>query len=182
MKKLQTLQPSLAKQLAKFVNSRQDQIYDKIVQYFTNNPNPDDFDIHEYAEQLGLSPQELEGYIYSMLTSFIRCLGKHNEVDDSLFIQDQLEMGIKEELEHTDSPYIAKLIAKDHLSQDPLYYSHHKLEESAINEPYPEIKDKNKIKEAIKCFREAYINIPDKHMRAQLQKMIDVLQVQLKTA
>jgi hypothetical protein len=50
-------------------------------------------------------------------------IGKHNNVPDSKFDPNQLTMGIKIELEHTDNKRIAKAIAKDHLSEDPKYYS-----------------------------------------------------------
>jgi len=33
-------------------------------------------------------------------------------------------MGIKEEMEHTDDPKEAEKIAKDHLREDPKYYTH----------------------------------------------------------
>lgn len=37
--------------------------------------------------------------------------------------RNQLEMGIKIEMEHTDDPNIAKKIALDHLAEIPDYYS-----------------------------------------------------------
>jgi len=36
----------------------------------------------------------------------------------------QVKMGIKEEMEHTDDPKEAEKIAKDHLREDPKYYTH----------------------------------------------------------
>jgi len=36
---------------------------------------------------------------------------------------DELSMGIKHELEHTDDPNISKIIATQHLQDDPNYYS-----------------------------------------------------------
>lgn len=46
---------------------------------------------------------------------------KHNvDVKD---LEHQLEMGIKVETEHTDNKHIAKIIAMDHLFEDPKYYS-----------------------------------------------------------
>ena len=36
---------------------------------------------------------------------------------------EQLKMGIKEEMEHTGDPKVAKEIALDHLSKTPNYYS-----------------------------------------------------------
>ena len=42
---------------------------------------------------------------------------------DSYFDPDQLEMGIKVEMEHTTDPELAREIAKDHLTEDPKYYT-----------------------------------------------------------
>ena len=44
---------------------------------------------------------------------------KEQEVD-----QEELEMGLEIEMEHTADPEIAKEIALDHLSEDPYYYTH----------------------------------------------------------
>lgn len=41
---------------------------------------------------------------------------------DSDFDAQQLEIGIKHEMEHTKDRKIAKEIAKDHLTEDPNYY------------------------------------------------------------
>lgn len=61
-------------------------------------------------------------------------VGKHNGVPDSEFDPKELEMGIKVEMEHTDDPFIAKCIAKDHLSEPGLsdYYTRlKKMEEDS---------------------------------------------------
>jgi hypothetical protein len=42
---------------------------------------------------------------------------------DSDFDAQQLASGIKTELEHTQDRSVAKEIAKDHLTEDPNYYS-----------------------------------------------------------
>lgn len=42
---------------------------------------------------------------------------------DSAFDQAQLKMGIETELEHTDDREMAREIAKDHLKEDPKYYT-----------------------------------------------------------
>ncbi len=60
--------------------------------------------------------------IYDMLGDLLRNIGKHNDVPDDKFDKKQLRLGIKEEMEHTKDPLVAKMIAKDHLSQDPDYY------------------------------------------------------------
>ena len=50
-------------------------------------------------------------------------IGKHNDVPDSEFNPNELVMGISSEMEHTNSPLLAKCIAKDHLSEIPDYYT-----------------------------------------------------------
>jgi hypothetical protein len=39
------------------------------------------------------------------------------------FEPDELEMGIEVEMEHTDDPDIAEQIARDHLAENPNYYT-----------------------------------------------------------
>ncbi len=51
-------------------------------------------------------------------------LVKINEFDD------QLRMGIEVEKEHTDDPEVAEKIARDHLVEDPEYYT--KLKEAGL--------------------------------------------------
>jgi hypothetical protein len=48
--------------------------------------------------------------------------GTGDNKPDSDFNSQQLEIGIKHEMEHTKNRKIAKEIAKDHLSEDPNYY------------------------------------------------------------
>jgi hypothetical protein len=43
---------------------------------------------------------------------------------DTDYDPDQLATGIKVEMEHTDDPEVAKVIAKTQLDEDPKYYSH----------------------------------------------------------
>lgn len=49
--------------------------------------------------------------------------GKGDNKPDSDFDPKELKKGIKHELEHTKNRKIAKEIAKDHLSEDPNYYT-----------------------------------------------------------
>jgi len=51
-------------------------------------------------------------------------IGKHNQIPDDQFDKNELEMGIKVELEHTDNPEFAKSIAKDHLAECSRYYTY----------------------------------------------------------
>lgn len=53
---------------------------------------------------------------------------------DSAFNKNDLEEGIKVELEHTTSRQVAKEIAKDHLKEDPKYYKKLKKIEKPIKE------------------------------------------------
>ncbi len=49
---------------------------------------------------------------------------------DKDFDPKQIELGIKTETEHTGDKEMAKEIAKDHLTEDPEYYTHlKKMEE-----------------------------------------------------
>lgn len=56
-------------------------------------------------------------------------IGKNNHIPDDDFDQEQLDMGIRVEFEHTDNPEYAKAIAKDHLCECSDYYTRlHKME------------------------------------------------------
>lgn len=43
----------------------------KVIDYFLANPYPNDDDIHDFADELGVSHDKLEEIIYSLLTDFI---------------------------------------------------------------------------------------------------------------
>ena len=49
--------------------------------------------------------------------------GKGDKLNPSNVDKKELEMGIKEEMEHTNDKELAKEIALDHLAEDPKYYS-----------------------------------------------------------
>jgi len=55
---------------------------------------------------------------------------KQDDEDLVRSLNDELEVGAKEEMEHTDDPKEAKKIATDHLKEDPKYYS--KLEGAGL--------------------------------------------------
>ena len=50
--------------------------------------------------------------------------GRADKNKPSDFNKDQIEKGIKVEMEHTDDEALAKEIAMDHLTEDPKYYDH----------------------------------------------------------
>jgi len=77
-----------------------------------------------------------------------RLPGKHKHVPDEKFDQKELDMGIEVEKEHTDDPFIAKEIAKDHLAELPDYYTRlKKMEEDGKRELG--IKDEEEMEESV---------------------------------
>ena len=60
--------------------------------------------------------------------------GKGDNRPDSDFDPKWLAAGIKVESEHTDDPAVAKEIAKDHLTEDPLYYKKLRKIEKSMDE------------------------------------------------
>ncbi len=94
----------------------------KIMDFLKKNPNPKDEEMHEFAKELGMEPDELETQIYAVLTTMLKT-GRHQDVPDSEYDPEQLKMGIEVEHEHTDCPHLAKEIAKDHLAEIPDYYT-----------------------------------------------------------
>jgi len=90
----------------------------KIIEFFKKNPSPPDDDVHDFAESIGMKPDELESHIYKILGSFLGA-GKSKDYKGE-YDQKELEMGIKVEMEeHTSNPILAEKIAKDHLVEIP---------------------------------------------------------------
>ena len=98
----------------------QEQVKDlqpKIIEFFKKNTSPPDDDVHDFAESMGMKPDELESHIYKILGSFLGA-GKSKDYKGE-YDQKELEMGIKVEMEHTSNPILAEKIAKDHLVEIP---------------------------------------------------------------
>jgi len=89
----------------------------KLFDFFSKNPSPPDEKVHDFAESLGIKPDELESHIYKIIGSFLGA-GKSKDFKGT-YDQKELEMGIKVEMEHTSDPMLAERIAKDHLSEIP---------------------------------------------------------------
>jgi len=98
-------------------------IRDQLISFFRNNPEPDDDDVHEFAQHLEMEPHEFEEHIYALLGFYVNNVGKHSTWDASAFDPKELLLGISVEMEHTDCPEIALEIAKDHLAEFPDYYT-----------------------------------------------------------
>jgi hypothetical protein len=62
-----------------------------------------------------------------------------DDTDDSHFDEEQIRMGQHVEMEHTDNPAVAREIARDHLREDPLYYTKLKrMEDGECDHPEDE--------------------------------------------
>ncbi len=60
--------------------------------------------------------------MYILFEDFVKG-GKGDKTKYENLDADELNVGIKVEMEHTDNIEIAKEIAKDHLTENPKYYS-----------------------------------------------------------
>lgn len=86
------------------------------------------------ARKLHTSVEELKKYSDEELLTLLQNVGHHDFADDSQFDKKELELGIKIESEHTKSKLVARLIALDHLSEMPDYYTHlEKMEKDATS-------------------------------------------------
>ena len=101
---------------------------EKLLQFFIDNPYPDDFKLHEFADSMGIDTHILEGEVYKILSTFLSGgFAKEKGISEKDVDKGQLEKGIKVEYEHVDkkSDYadmIAKRIALDHLAELDDYY------------------------------------------------------------
>lgn len=109
-----------------------DDIEVKIINFFADNPNPKDNEIHKFSDDEGINTHKFEEIIYGIMGSFFgagKSKGFTGEYDPK-----ELSMGIKIEMEHTTNPLISERIAKDHLSEFDKYYTALvKMEKNLIN-------------------------------------------------
>ena len=101
----------------------------KIMEFFKNNPYPEDSMVHKFAEENKIDPHKLETKIYELISTFLSG-GLFNEKKPRMDTIDkkELEMGVEVEYEHVDkkSPFakeMAKRIALDHLTEIEDYYT-----------------------------------------------------------
>lgn len=106
-------------------------LHNEIIKWFMKNPYPDDDQVHDFAESLGMEPDDFEGHIYHVLCSIL-CEGKSKDFKGT-YNPEELKMGVKVEMEHTKIPLLAYKIAKDHLAEIPDYYSRLKKMEGEAN-------------------------------------------------
>jgi hypothetical protein len=95
-----------------------DDIKRSIASFFKDNPKPSDKEVHYFAEKNGIDEHYFEEIIYELLGSFFAfgmSIEKGMTVEKAN--KEQLKMGIKVEMEHTNDPIIAEKIALDHLAE-----------------------------------------------------------------
>lgn len=106
----------------------------KVIEYLTNHPKPrDEKDFHKFAETVAKDHSIAEEEVYKILGSFLsggKSKGKKIDVDS-----DELAMGIKVEMEHTNNKILAEKIARDHLSEFADYYTNLKEMEKKMKTP-----------------------------------------------
>ena len=86
------------------------------------------------ANKLGIPRSKLAKLTNDEIRIIMKDLGKHDFEPDGNFNPKELKRGIEVEKEHTNSELVAKLIAKDHLSEIPDYYTRlGKMEAGAKN-------------------------------------------------
>lgn len=98
-----------------------------IMNFLDSNPNPKDSDIHKWAEDNGYETEKVEEEIYNLASQFVSFaqhgLAKKKGFTEKDADKKELELGIKVEMEHTNSEAMAKRIALDHLAEMSDYYS-----------------------------------------------------------
>lgn len=94
---------------------------EKVVELFTKNPPKSDKEFHRWATQQGYNEHRAEEAVYKLLGDFLSS-GKSKGVNNN-YPEDQIERGIKVELEHTGDKDVARKIVYDHLSEFSNYYN-----------------------------------------------------------
>lgn len=94
----------------------------KLINFFINNPNPTDSQVHKFAEDIGINEHRLEEEVYKLISTFLTGGKFQSEGEGVVYNPDELKMGDDIELEHVnkDSPYakyISRRIALDHLAE-----------------------------------------------------------------
>jgi TFIIF-interacting CTD phosphatase-like protein len=91
-----------------------------LIKRFHEDKKVTESELKNLAEKNGMSFSQINEMVYTILTDMLfRTRNKRAiEVDKK-----ELEMGIEEEMEHTDSKEIAKIIALDHLYAVKNYYT-----------------------------------------------------------
>jgi hypothetical protein len=108
------------RKIANFLNTATD-MEKEIFGFFANNSNPKDADFHAWTDKKGFDTHEAETTVYKILSSLING-GKSADFKGD-YDPVQLEIGIAVEKEHTDNLTLREKISKDHLAENPKYYT-----------------------------------------------------------
>lgn len=95
----------------------------EIIDFLKDNEHPTEQDFAKLANTCGIEVDDLMSKIYAIAHAFVVSVGKHSDKQDEDFDAEQLAHGVEVEKEHTSNEMIAKMIAKDHLSEFPDYYT-----------------------------------------------------------
>lgn len=158
-------------------------LINSVMDFLQENPNPNDDQVHKFAEENGYDPHKLESVFYILATAATRLLREGYSGEEGFTEKDadhkQLKMGIKVELEHSTSEVIAKKIALDHLTEIPDYYTRlHKMENEAksvtearkVKPSFEEwLNDKRNLRKIKKKFESYY----DDYARDAGEEMLD---------
>lgn len=137
-----------------------------VSEFLATNPNPEDEELHAWAEEQGYDVDEVEEIAYSLAASHVNEPVDRDEGPESAgetelepgegksaeagltaddVDPDELAMGIEVEKEHSDDEAAAERIALDHLAEIPDYYTRLKKMEKGAG-----IKEEADIKGAVK--------------------------------
>jgi len=96
-----------------------------IFDFFSQNPQPSDDDFHGFAEAQGYDVHAAEAAAYALAGKYIQFLrgGKSQGMDMSQVDENELNMGLEVEAEHSEDMTTRKKIALDHLAEIPDYYT-----------------------------------------------------------
>jgi hypothetical protein len=116
------VQPTQQPEVHEVSLSKAEQL-DEVMLFFRENPSAPRQDFLALDKALGITREELENLEFELCKSLCSKIGKHVNHGNEDVDQDELQKGIEHELEHTNDEYIARLIALDHLSEMPDYYT-----------------------------------------------------------
>lgn len=99
----------------------------EVIQFLSENENPDDEQLHQWAESKGYDVPAVEQAIYRLATKFVQFADDGRASEKGVTFDDvdpeQLAMGVEVEKEHTPDEETARRIALDHLAELPDYYT-----------------------------------------------------------
>jgi len=122
---------TLNEKLERYITGSSKNIQQRIVDVLQRTSNPFDLDAATIAKKSGLSVDEVNRQLFSLVIDFF-CFGKSAGKKTS-FDSKQVSKGMKVEMEHTRNPLIANKIVQDHLTESsswkiPYYTALDKME------------------------------------------------------